>query len=51
MLAFGSLLVDLVLFGADEGAFVDIGVDFDIRVVAQLESILAMSASSFSLLI
>lgn len=30
MLAFESLLVDLVLLGADERAFVDIGVDFDV---------------------
>ena len=30
MLAFESLLVDLVLLGADERPFVDIGVDFDV---------------------
>jgi hypothetical protein len=30
VLAFESLLVDLVLLGADERAFVDIGVDFDV---------------------
>ena len=49
MLALVPLLVDLVLLGADEGAFVDIGVDFDVRVVAQLERILVVSASRFSL--
>ena len=32
--------MDLVLFGADEGAFVDVGVDFYVGVVAELESIL-----------
>ena len=25
-----SLLVDLILLGSDEGAFVDVGVDFDV---------------------
>lgn len=35
-----SLLVDLVLFGADERAFVDVRMDFDVRVVAELEGIL-----------
>ena len=42
MLAGLSLLVDLVLFGADEGAFVDVGVDFDVAVVGELEGVLFM---------
>jgi hypothetical protein len=41
--------MDLVLLGADEGAFVDIGVDFDVRVVAELERVLGVSALRFSL--
>jgi hypothetical protein len=49
VLAFESLLVDLVLLGADEGAFVDVGVDFDVGVVAQLERVLGSSALRFSL--
>ncbi len=32
--------VDLALFGTDEGSLVDIGMDLDIRVVAELEGIL-----------
>ena len=28
------------MFGADEGALVDVGVDFDVRVVRELECIL-----------
>lgn len=32
-------LVDLVLLCADEGAFVDVGVDFDVRVVGELEGV------------
>lgn len=34
------LEVDLVLFRADERALVDVGVDFDVGVVAQLEGVL-----------
>lgn len=34
-----ALLVDLVLLRADEGAFVDVGVDFDVGVVGELEGI------------
>ena len=41
--------MDLVLLGADEGSFVDIGVYFDVRVVAELESVLGGSALRFSL--
>ena len=39
-LALLALLMDLVLFRPDEGALVDIGVDLDIRVIAELQSIL-----------
>lgn len=46
VLALESLLVDLGLLGSNEGSLVDIRVDFDVRVVAQLESILVLSASS-----
>lgn len=35
-----AFLVDLVLFGADEGAFIDVGMDFDVGVVAELEIVL-----------
>lgn len=49
MFALEALLVDLVLLGADERAFVNIGVDFDVGVVAQLESVLGVSALTFSL--
>jgi hypothetical protein len=49
MLALVSLLMDLVLLGTDEGAFVDIGVYFDVGIVAQLECVLVVSASTFSL--
>lgn len=35
-----AFLVDLGLFGADEGALVDVGMDFDVGVVGQLESVL-----------
>lgn len=34
-----ALLVDLVLLRADEGAFVDIRVDFDVGVVGELEGV------------
>lgn len=37
-----ALLVYLSLFRADEGALVDVGVDFDVRVIGQLEIILHM---------
>lgn len=50
VLSFGSLLVDLVLLGSNEGTLVNIGVDFNVRVVAQFESILRLSALSFSLI-
>ena len=40
VLALLTLGVNLVLLGSDEGALVDVGVDFDIRIVAELESIL-----------
>jgi hypothetical protein len=35
-----ALLVDLGLFGADKGFLVDVGVDFDVRVVADFERVL-----------
>lgn len=44
-----ALLVDLILLCADEGSFVDIWVDFDVRVVAQLESILGERGQSAGL--
>jgi hypothetical protein len=34
------VLVDLGLFGADEGFFVDVGVDFYIAIVGELEGVL-----------
>ena len=34
-----SLHVDLVLLGADKGAFIDVGMYFDIAVVGELEGI------------
>lgn len=34
--ALEAFLVDLGLFGADEGAFIDVGMDFDVGVVAEL---------------
>lgn len=40
VLALGALLVDLALLGADEGALVDVGVDFDVGVVGELEGVL-----------
>lgn len=39
VLALEAGLVDLVLLGADEGAFVDVGVDFDVGVVGELEGV------------
>jgi hypothetical protein len=41
MFAIVSFLVDLILLGPDEGAFVHVGMDLDIGIVAQLQSILA----------
>ena len=49
VLALKTLLMDLILLRADERTFVDVGVDFNVGVVAQLESILVVSALSFSL--
>lgn len=40
VLALLTLLVDLVLLCADEGTLVDVWVNFNIRVVAELESVL-----------
>jgi hypothetical protein len=40
VLALLTLGVDLVLLRTNEGALVDVGVDFDIRVIAELESVL-----------
>lgn len=40
VLALQALLVDLVLLGANEGALVDVGVNLDVRVIGELESIL-----------
>jgi hypothetical protein len=40
VLSLESLLVNLVLFGTYEGAFVNVWVNFNVRVVAQFESIL-----------
>ena len=40
MFALVALLVDLVLLGADKGPLVYIGVDLNVGVVAELESIL-----------
>ena len=49
VLALESLLMDLILFSSNERAFVNVGVDFDVGIVAQLESILFSSALRFSL--
>jgi hypothetical protein len=51
VLSFESLLMDLILLCADEGALVDVGVDFNVRVVAQFESVLVLSALRFSLVV
>lgn len=40
VLALEALLVDLVLFGADEGPFVDVGMDLDVGVIAELQIVL-----------
>ena len=37
--AVGAGLVDLVLFSADEGFFVDVGVRFEVAVVGELEGV------------
>jgi uncharacterized Tic20 family protein len=37
-----ALLVDLGLFGADEGLLVDVGVYFDVAVVGELEGVLGI---------
>lgn len=39
-----SLHVHLALFGPDEGSFVDIGMDLDIRIVAEFQRILLWTA-------
>lgn len=36
-----TFLVNLCLFGADEGFLVDIGVDLDVAVVGELEGVLS----------
>ena len=46
-----SLLMNLILLCTDERALVDVGVDFDVRVVAQLKGVLVLSASRFSLML
>ncbi|GKT88388.1 hypothetical protein Ct61P_06238 [Colletotrichum tofieldiae] len=40
VLALKALLVDLVLLRSDEGSLIDVGVDFDVRVVAELQRVL-----------
>lgn len=40
MLPLLALLVDLVLLGANEGPLVDVGVNFDIRVITELQGVL-----------
>lgn len=42
MSATGPFLMDLGLLGSDEGFFVDVWVDFDVRVVTELDSVLEM---------
>lgn len=32
--------MDLVLLGANEGPFIDVGMDLDVRVIAELQGIL-----------
>lgn len=48
VLALLTLGVDLVLLRTNEGALVDVGVDFDIRVIAELESVLYSREESIS---
>lgn len=43
--AIDTLLVDLVLLCTNEGALVDIGMDFDVGIVRQLESVLGIVVS------
>ena len=38
--ALQALLVDLVLLGSDKGSLVDVGVYFNVRVVAELQRVL-----------
>ena len=38
----GSLLVDLRLLGSNEGFLVDVRVDLDVRVVAELDGVLVL---------
>lgn len=45
MLSVEALLMDLCLFGPDEGALVDIWVDLDVGIVRQLEGILGGGVS------
>ena len=40
MFALLALLVNLALLRSDKGAFVHIGMDFDVRVIAELQRIL-----------
>jgi hypothetical protein len=51
ILPFKALLMDLILLCSDEGALVDVGVDFNVRVVTQLECVLVLSALRFSLVV
>jgi hypothetical protein len=41
-----ALGVDLVLLGADEGSLIDIGVDLDVGIIAELQIVLRRKASS-----
>lgn len=40
LFALEAFLVNLVLFGTDKGAFIDVRVDLDIGVIAELEVVL-----------
>jgi hypothetical protein len=40
VLSLGAVAVDLGLLCADEGLLVDVGVDFDVRVVGELDCVL-----------
>jgi hypothetical protein len=51
MLALLSLLVDLVLLGTDKGALVDIWVNLNIGIVAELQRILREASGERSILI
>ena len=48
MLALLTLLVDLALLCADERAFVDVGVDLDVGIIADFESVLFEAVSLVS---